>query len=178
MRASSVQLVARTTEGRRCVLSCSWLSHGLSAGQALKEGGRGFPCREVVNEAVPVGEPMLPCPRDQSGPAVFHCLNSHHFMIPPQPPPKSMPEIGVKECFFHGDNEGGLVIFPCPHGVFAVGSHIIGVHPVRTVYVITPFGSFVQGFLDRHIFSPLSLRGNGGKVAHIALVSQDDSAGP
>ena len=66
VRASSVPLGARTTEGRLFVLSCSWLFHGLSAGQALKEGGRGSPCREVINEAVPVGEPMVPYSRDGS----------------------------------------------------------------------------------------------------------------
>src|SRR5919198_2539559 len=84
VRASSVPHGARTTEGQLFVLSCSWLSHGLSAGQTRKEGRRGVPCREMINEAVPVREPLLPCPRDHRGPAVFHGVHCPHVLIPPQ----------------------------------------------------------------------------------------------
>src|SRR4030095_2225594 len=121
--------------------------------QGLKEGRRGFPCREVINEAVPAGEPMVSCSRDNRCPAVFHGVHRHYWIFPRQRTPKRMPEIGIEEGFFHGDNEGGLVIFPRPHGVLAVGSPIVGVHAVRPVEVIPAFGGFVYGFLDHHSFS-------------------------
>src|SRR5690348_12863274 len=70
--------------------------------QGLEEGRRGFPCREVINEAVPMGEPMVSCSRDNRCPTVFHGVHRHYWMFPRQRTPKRMPEIGIEEGFFHG----------------------------------------------------------------------------
>src|SRR5262245_54487883 len=80
-------------------------------------------------------------------------------LMPTQGTSQGLPKLWIKKRFFGEHNERGFVIFPCPHGVFAVGSLIIGVHPVRTIDVITSFSSFIQGFLDRHRCSPSHLFG-------------------
>src|SRR5262245_41976044 len=41
-----------------------------------------------------------------------------------------------------------------PRRVFVIGADIRGFYAVRAVYVISPFDSFIHGFLDRHRFSP------------------------
>ncbi len=60
------------------------LSYRLGTAQTGKEGFGRFALSEVVDEAVPVIEPLLPCSRYNSGPSVFNCVHSHHCMIPPQ----------------------------------------------------------------------------------------------
>src|SRR5262245_9374817 len=121
---------------------------------------------------------MVSCSCDHRCPAVFHGVDCPHFLLPLQRTSKSMPEIGIEERVCHGDYEGGVIIFPRPHGVFAVGSPIVGVHAVSPVNVIPSFGGFLEYLCDCHVCSPLSVRGHGGKVAHIALASPEDSVGP
>src|SRR3989442_540159 len=95
-RCAGFQRAARCPQhkGSSLFLSCSWRSYSLRAGQTLKEGRRGVPFGEVVDEAEPMGEPMLSCSRDNRCPAVFHGVHRHYWMFPLQRTPQSMPEIG------------------------------------------------------------------------------------
>jgi hypothetical protein len=84
----------------------------LRRSEILKEGFRGFPFCEVINEAMLVVEPILPCARDKRGSAVFrcvhrfHCVHRPHCLIPPQRTSKRKPEMRIQERFCHGDDEG------------------------------------------------------------------------
>src|SRR5262245_5455146 len=102
-------------------------------GYTRKEVFGGLAFHQTIDETVPVGDPMESCSRDNRCPTVFHGAHRRHGMIPLQCTPQSMPEVGIEEGCFHGDNEGGRIIFPDPHGVFAIGSSIVGIHPVRPV---------------------------------------------
>jgi hypothetical protein len=42
--------------------------------------------------------------RDHRCPAVFHGVHRPHRMVPLQCTPQRMPEIGIEEGLFHGDN--------------------------------------------------------------------------
>src|SRR5215510_715929 len=129
----------------------------LRGGKMGKEGFRGVPVRQCLDKTMPLIHPV--------GAATtltlfvsMHTANSQVTrLIPPQRPSQGLPKLRIKKCFFCEHDERGFVIFSRPHGVFAVGSLIQGVHPVRTVDVITPFVRFIQGFLDRHIVSPSHL---------------------
>src|SRR5687767_10461136 len=92
----------------------------LKGSKILKEGFRGFPFREVINKAMPVVEPMLPCSRDKSGSAVFDCVHRPHCLTPPQCTTKRQPEMGIQERFCHWNNEGRIIISSRPYRIFAV----------------------------------------------------------
>jgi hypothetical protein len=124
-------------------------------GKSVKEGFRSFPFRKVINEVVPVGEPMLPCACDNRGSAIFHGVHRPHCLLPPQSSSKRQPEMGIHERFCHGDDEGGCIIFARPHRVFAVGAHIIRFHPISSVYMVAPFRGFGHRLLNRHRCSPV-----------------------
>src|SRR5215510_9323165 len=119
----------------------------LRGGEMGKEGVRGVPVRQCLNETMPLVHPVIAV-------ALTTCFMSMHTgdrevtrLLPTQGTSQGLPKLWIKKRFFCEHNERGFVIFPCPHGVFAVGSLIQGVHPVRTVDVITPFVRFIQGFL-------------------------------
>jgi hypothetical protein len=80
-------------------------------GKALKEGFWSSPFREVVNEAMPMVEPMLLWSRYDSWPAVFNFVHSHQPMIPSQRTPSCLPKLRIEKGFFHGDHKGRVVIF-------------------------------------------------------------------
>jgi hypothetical protein len=136
----------------------------LRGSEILKEGFRGFPFREVINEAMPVVEPMLPCSRDKRGSAVFHCVHRPHCLIPPQRTSKRKPEMGIQERFCHWDDEGRIIVFSRPHRIFAVSSHIIGFYAVRAVYMVSPFSCFGHSILNRHIFPLSPLTSSSGEI--------------
>ena len=51
----------------------------------------------MIDEALPMGEPMLLYSGDHSWLSVFHCMNRNRFIIPPQRPPSCLPEGGFKK---------------------------------------------------------------------------------
>jgi hypothetical protein len=85
--------------------------------------------------------------------------------------------MGVKERVGHWDDEGRIIVFSRPYGVFAVGPRIRGVHTVGPFDVVPAFGGLVESFCDSHEYAPVAVQENGEKVSHIAWVYQDDSAG-
>jgi hypothetical protein len=123
----------------------------------LKKGFRGVAMRKCLIKVVPLIHPVVAAisttlflPMHLDDREITH-------LAPAKGTSQGLPKFGVRKCFFRGHDERGFVIFPWPHGVFAVGSLIIGVHPVRTVDVVSSFYSFVHSFLDRHrlfSFSP------------------------
>src|SRR5262245_66074969 len=65
----------------------------LREGKRVKEGFRTLPFCEVINEAVPVGEPMLPCSRDNRRSALFYRVHCPHGFLPRYRTAKRPPEL-------------------------------------------------------------------------------------
>src|SRR5262249_4476442 len=135
--------------------------HILRGGELCKEGFRSVAIRNRLNETMPLVHPVVPA----TALTFFLAMHTGDREITPLTPAQStsqsLPKLWIKKRFFCEHDERGFVIFPFPHGVFAIGSLIQGVHPVRTVDVIAPFDGFIYYFLDHHRCSLVSppLRG-------------------
>ena len=120
------------------------------AWDVLKEVYGGLALDQAIDEMVPGGDPMGPCMRDQRGPAVFHSVHRFYGLLPSQPTPQRLPKMGVKERLGHGDDEGRVIVYACPDGVFAVGARIRGVHAVGRLDVVPALRGVGECFCDGH----------------------------
>src|SRR5205807_94978 len=139
------------------LLSCALLPCCLRGGEMLKKGFRGVALRQCLNKTVPLIHPVVAA----TATTLFLPMHTDDrevtHLTPAERTSQGLPKLRIKKRFFRGHEERGLVIFSRPRGIVVRGSFIVGVHPVRTVYVITSFGGFGQGFLDRHRCSPSHL---------------------
>ena len=77
--------------------------------KALKEVCCGLAVCQTIDEAVPVGAPLLPCARDHRGPAVFQCVYCPHGMMPAQRPSSRLSKVWVKKRFFDSDQKVAML---------------------------------------------------------------------
>jgi hypothetical protein len=95
------------------------------AGQACKEGVRGSPVRQMLDETMPLIHPVGAVAAPTLVPPIYARDGQVTRRVLAQGLPQGAPEGRIEEGFVHGNHDRGVIIGAGPGGVFVIRPAVI-----------------------------------------------------
>src|SRR5437764_5740977 len=115
-----------------------------------KERFRSVAIRQCLNKTMPLIHPVVAVALTTFFVSMHTRDREVTRLMPIQRTSQGLPEVRIKKRFFRRHDKGRIIILARPRGIIVRGSFVVGLHPVRTAYVVASLDGCVYRFLDRH----------------------------